>query len=175
MFCKIDALQNFAILRIENTLSQTCFPIESSHVNVNILIDFVLKPLYLFLKNWSIPKHILVCSVKMNLSNCNRRNQNSLASYFFTRDIDQYKNKSLSQLYQPPRTPFPQTTYHQPLSSCEYCKVFKNSFLQNTSRSSPLQMFFKIGILKSLTSFTGKHLRWNPFFKNMQVEGLQLY
>ena len=52
-----------------------------------------------------------------------------LASYtFFTRDVDQYKNTSLSQLYQPPRTPFSQNTYHELLSSCEYCKVFKNSF-----------------------------------------------
>ena len=25
---------------------------------------------------------------------------------FFTRDVDQYKNTSLSQLYQPQRTPF---------------------------------------------------------------------
>ena len=34
-----------------------------------------------------------------------------LASYtFFTRDVDQYKNTSLSQLYQPPRTPFSQNT-----------------------------------------------------------------
>ena len=30
-----------------------------------------------------------------------------LASYtFFTRDVAQYKNTSLSQLHQPPRTPF---------------------------------------------------------------------
>ena len=36
-----------------------------------------------------------------------------LASYtFFTRDVDQYKNMSLSQLYQPPRTLFSQNTYH---------------------------------------------------------------
>ena len=36
-----------------------------------------------------------------------------LASYnFFTRYVDQYKNTSLSQLYQPPRTPFSQNTYH---------------------------------------------------------------
>ena len=35
-----------------------------------------------------------------------------LASYtFFTRDVDQYKNKSLSQLYQPPRTHISQHTY----------------------------------------------------------------
>ena len=36
-----------------------------------------------------------------------------LASYtYFTRDVDQYKNTSLSQLYQPPRTAFSQSTYH---------------------------------------------------------------
>ena len=45
-----------------------------------------------------------------------------LASYtFFTGDVDQYKNTllsqqnkntSLSQLHQPPRTPFSQSTYH---------------------------------------------------------------
>ena len=36
-----------------------------------------------------------------------------LASYtFFTRDVDQYKNTSPSQLYQPTRTPFSQNTYH---------------------------------------------------------------
>ena len=38
-----------------------------------------------------------------------------LASYtFFTRDVDQYKNTSLSQLYQPPKTSFSQNTYHYP-------------------------------------------------------------
>ena len=37
----------------------------------------------------------------------------NLASYtFFARDVDQCKNMSLSQLYQPPRTPFSQNTYH---------------------------------------------------------------
>ena len=52
-----------------------------------------------------------------------------LGSYtFFTKDVDQYKNTSLSQLYQPPRTAFLQNTYHWLLSSCEYYKVFKNSF-----------------------------------------------
>ena len=36
-----------------------------------------------------------------------------LASYtFLTRDVDQYKNKSISQLYQPSRIPFSQNTYH---------------------------------------------------------------
>ena len=52
-----------------------------------------------------------------------------LGSYhFFTRDFDQYKNMSLSQLYQPPPTAFSQNTYHWLLSSCQYCKVFKNNF-----------------------------------------------
>ena len=36
-----------------------------------------------------------------------------LASYtFFTRDVDQYKNTSLSQLYQALESPFSQNTYH---------------------------------------------------------------
>ena len=36
-----------------------------------------------------------------------------LASYtFFTRDVDQYKNTSLSQLSQPQITAFLQNTYH---------------------------------------------------------------
>ena len=36
-----------------------------------------------------------------------------LASYtFFARDVDQYKNTSLSQLYQQLGTPFSQNTYH---------------------------------------------------------------
>ena len=67
-----------------------------------------------------------------------------LASYtFFTRDVDQYINSSLSQLHQPPGTPFSQNTYHEPLSFCEYCKVFKNSFfiehLQKQSFADVLQ------------------------------------
>ena len=36
-----------------------------------------------------------------------------LASYtFFTRDVDQYKDVSLSQLYQPPKILFSQNMYH---------------------------------------------------------------
>ena len=41
------------------------------------------------------------------------KERTDLASYTsFTRDVDQYKTMSLSQLYRPPRTPFPQNTYH---------------------------------------------------------------
>ena len=61
-----------------------------------------------------------------------------LASYtFFTRGVDQYKNTSLSRLYQPPRISFSQNTYHQLRSSCEYCKVFKKScFIEHLQKQS---------------------------------------
>ena len=36
-------------------------------------------------------------------------------------------------------------------------------------------MFFKIGGLKNFVNYTGKHLRWSPFFKKLQAKGLQLY
>ena len=63
-----------------------------------------------------------------------------LGSYtFFTRDVDQYKNTLLSQLYQPTRTPFSQNTYHQLLLSCEYCKVFKNSFFMEYLREQSFE------------------------------------
>ena len=94
---------------------------------------------------------------------------------FFTRDVDQYKSTSLSQLYQPPRIAFSQNTNHWLLSSCEYCKVFRTAFLQNTSRSSRLQIFLKIGILKNFANVTGKDLRWSLFSKNLHAEGLQLH
>ena len=34
--------------------------------------------------------------------------------------------------------------------------------------SSRSQMFLKLGILESFTIFTGKHLRWSLFFKNVE-------
>ena len=99
-----------------------------------------------------------------------------IASYtFFTRNVDQYKNTSLSQLYQPPRTPFSQNTYHQLLFSCGYCKVFKNNFFIEHHQKRCLQMFFKIVVLKSSANFTGKHLSWSLFLKKFQVKGLQLH
>ena len=88
--------------------------------------------------------------------------------------------RSLSQLYQTPKTHFSQNTlslvtfFTGPLSY-EYCKVFKNSYFYNTSRSSHLQMFFKIGVLKSFPNFTGKHLCWSFFLKSLQAEGKQPY
>ena len=51
----------------------------------------------------------------------------------FTRDVNQYKNMSISQLYQPPRTSFLQSTYRYLLLSCEYCHFFRKAFLKNTS------------------------------------------
>ena len=52
--------------------------------------------------------------------------------------------KLLSQLYQPSITPFSQNIYHQLLWSCEIAKFLIRAFLQNTSRSSCLQMVLKI-------------------------------
>ena len=60
------------------------------------------------------------------------RTANVVSYTFFTRDVDQYQNTSLSQLYQPPRTAFSQITYHWLLLSCEYCKVFKNGLFYRT-------------------------------------------
>ena len=36
-------------------------------------------------------------------------------------------------------------------------------------------MFFKISVRKSFANFTGMHLCWSAFLKNLQSEGLQLY
>ena len=54
-------------------------------------------------------------------------------------------------------------------------KFIRTAFLKNTSRSSCLQIFLKMGILKSFANFTGKHLYWSPFLRNLQAEGLQLH
>ena len=40
-----------------------------------------------------------------------------------------------------------------------------NLNLSYSPNSSRFQMFFKIDVLKNLTSFTGKHLRWSSFNK----------
>ena len=54
------------------------------------------------------------------------------SSTLFKRDVDQYKNTPLSQLYQPPRTAFSKNTYHWLLLSCECSEVFKNRFFYRT-------------------------------------------
>ena len=38
-----------------------------------------------------------------------------------------------------------------------------------TIRSSPLQMFYKIGVLKNVANFTGKHLCWSLFLIKLQT------
>ena len=38
-----------------------------------------------------------------------------------------------------------------------------NSYVMATSRSSRLQMFFKMGVLKNFAIFKGKQLRWSLF------------
>ena len=64
------------------------------------------------------------------------------------------------------------TSYFRPVN---IAKFLRTPFLENTSRSSHLQMFFKIGALKSFADFTGKHLRRSLFFKKLQAQGLQLH
>ena len=54
-------------------------------------------------------------------------------------------------------------------------KFLRADVLQNTSRSSRLQIFLKIGSLKSFANFTRKHLCWSLLFKNLQAEDLQFH
>ena len=65
--------------------------------------------------------------------------KNSLFSqlHFFTRDVDQYKNMSLSQLYQLPRTPFSQSTLSLATFVLWILQVFKNSFFTEHPQKQP--------------------------------------
>ena len=64
------------------------------------------------------------------------------------------------------------TSYFRPVN---IAKFLRTAFVQNTFRSSRFQMFFKIGAQNSFANFTGKHLCWSLFLKNLQAESLQLY
>ena len=64
------------------------------------------------------------------------------------------------------------TSYFLPVN---IVKLLRTAFIQNTSRSSRLQVFFKIDPLKSFGNFIEKHLYWSLFLKNLYAEGLQLY
>ena len=94
-----------------------------------------------------------------------------LASYTFLQEIlinikTRQSHSSINHL----EHVFSQDTYDQLISSFEYCRVLKNNFfLQNTSISSRLRMFFQIGVLKSFTNFTGMHLCWSLFLKKLQA------
>ena len=50
-----------------------------------------------------------------------------------------------------------------------------SQFHEHIFRSSHSQLFIKIGVLKSFSNFTGKHLCWSLFLKSLQAEGLQIY
>ena len=52
-------------------------------------------------------------------------------------------------------------------------KFLRTAFFQNTSRSSRLQMFFKIGAQNSFGNFTGKYLCWSLFLNNFIEKRLQ--
>ena len=63
------------------------------------------------------------------------------------------------------------TSYFRPVN---IAKFLRTAFLEDTSRSSLLQMFFRIGVFRSFTNFTGMYLCWSPLLKNFQAGGLQL-
>ena len=65
------------------------------------------------------------------------------------------------------------TNYFRPVDIVKFLRTA--FFVLNSSRSSRLQMFFKIGVFKSFANFTGKHLCWSLFLKNVPAEGLQLH
>ena len=61
------------------------------------------------------------------------------------------------------------TCYFRPMN---IAKLLRIVFLQNTSKSTLLQMIFKVGVLKSFENFTGKHLCWSLILKNVQAKSL---
>ena len=62
------------------------------------------------------------------------------------------------------------TCYFRPVNIAKFLRTgFFIEHLQNQS------IFLKIGFLKSFANFTGKHLCWSLFLKNLQAEGLQLH
>ena len=70
--------------------------------------------------------------------------------------------------------------FHRKLITSYFClaniaKFLTTSFLQNTSRSTRLLMFFKKGVLERFANFTGKHLCWSLLLKDLQAKGLQLF
>ena len=92
-----------------------------------------------------------------------KERKDHLASYFlFTKDVDQYKAMSLSQFYH---------FFHRTCITSSFCPVNIAKFLRTaffkTSGGSCLQMFFKIGVLKSFSNFTGKHSCWSLFLKKL--------
>ena len=62
---------------------------------------------------------------------------------------------------------------HQTYFRCSlYTYICICSYLH---RSSCLQKFFRVGVLKIFSNFTGKHLCWTFLFLKLQTWGLQLY
>ena len=97
------------------------------------------------------------------------RTANEVSYSFFKRDVDQYSNTSLPQLYQPPRTTFSQGTYHWLLSSYEYCKVFKNElFIEHLQRRSFADYFQNR--VNAFANFARKHLCWSLFLKTYRLK-----
>ena len=80
----------------------------------------------------------------------NERTVHLASEAFLKTDVDQYERQSLSQLYQPPRTPFSQNIFTSYFHPVNIAKLLRTASLVNISGSSCLQMFFKICVLKVL-------------------------
>ena len=73
----------------------------------------------------------------------------------------------------------PNTEKYRPEKGCIQTYVTYRTFLKYrrekvyiAARSSRLQMFFKEGIFKNVLIFTGKHLCWSLFLKQLQIWGV---
>ena len=62
-------------------------------------------------------------------------------------------------------------SYFRPVNTA---KFLRTAFLEDASRSSLLQMFFRRGVFRSFLNFTVMYLCWSPLLKNFQAGGLQL-
>ena len=60
-------------------------------------------------------------------------------------------------------------------SLCEILRITSRFVWSLMSRSSCSQTLFKIGVLKNVAAFTGKHLRRSLFLIKLQYLDLQLY
>ena len=93
-----------------------------------------------------------------------------LASYTFLQEIlINIKHVNPTALSTAKNTFFHRTLITSYVRPSNIAKFLRTSFLQNTSISSRLRMFFQTGVLKTFANFTEKHLCWSRFLKKLQA------
>ena len=122
-------------------------------------------------KSLGISQHLqfhILSSLKivLNQKNSGPKNMPFSQLHFFTRDDDQYKHITFTALSTTKNIFFRRTQITSYICPVDIAKFLRTAFLY-TSRSSRLQMFFKIGAFKSFAKFTGKHLCWSLFLKKL--------